>query len=106
MSRKRHNHEFTAPIPKKECYIQSFGRPSGRVRSSWTIKEETDWKHATEMLKEHNHSMGHKEGAICASLPENTGKVVTVVDLQLAATAKQIEAQRQMSCLILQSIYS
>ena len=73
------------------------------------MKGVTDWNHATEMLKQHNDSKGHKDGAISARMAEQAKKTVTVVDLHLAASAKQAEAQRQMNHAVmlklLRSIY-
>ena len=52
------------------------------------MKGVTDWNHATEMLKQHNDSKGHKDGAISARIAEQAKKMGTVVDLHLAASAK------------------
>ena len=65
------------------------------------MKGVTDWNHATEMFKQHNDSKGHKDGAISARMAEQAKKKGTVVDLHLAASAKQAEAQRQMNRAIL-----
>ena len=90
--------------PKEEMFCrvcQSFGRPSATARGAWTVKGVTDWNHATEMLKQHNDSKGHKDGAISARMGEQAKETGTVVDLQLAASAKQAEAQRQMNRAVL-----
>lgn len=65
------------------------------------MKGVTDWNHATEMLKQHNDSKGHKDGAISARMAEQAKETGTVVDLQLAASAKQAEAQRQINRAVL-----
>ena len=88
----------------KFCRVcQSFGRPSATARGTcnWTVKGVTDWNHATEMLKQHNSSKGHKDGANSARMAEQAKETGTVVDLQLAASAKQAEPQRQMNRAVL-----
>ena len=52
------------------------------ARGSWTTKGVTDRNHASEMLKHHNISKGHKEGAISARMAEQAGNVGNIVDLQ------------------------
>ena len=92
----------TDPKEGMFCRVcQSFGRPSATARGAWTVKGVTDWNHATEMLKQHNDSKGHKDGAISAMMAEQSKETGTVVDLQLAASAKQAEAQRQMNRAVL-----
>ena len=92
----------TDPKEGMFCRVcQSFGRPSATARGAWTVKGVTDWNHATEMLKQHNDSKGHKDGAISARMAVQAKETGTVVDLQLAASAKQAEAQRQMNRAVL-----
>ena len=80
---------------------QDFGRPSATARGAWTVKGMTDWNHATENLKQHNESKGHKEGALSARMAEQAANVGNVLDLQLAASAKQAEELRQRNRSIL-----
>ena len=60
---------------------QDFGRPSATARGAWTVKGMTDWNHATENLKQHNESKGHKEGALSARMAEQAANVGNVLDL-------------------------
>ena len=81
--------------------VPKFGRPSTTSSGAWTVKGVTDWNHATEMLKQHNDSKGHEDGAISARMAEQAKETGTVVDLQLVASAKQAGAQRQMNLAVL-----
>ena len=45
--------------------------------------------------------VGHRDGEISARMAEQAKETGTVVDLQLAASAKQAETQRQMNCVVL-----
>ena len=68
---------------------------------AWTVKGVTDWNHATEMLKQHNDSKGHKDAAISVRMAEQAKETGTIADLQLAASSKHAEAQRQMNRAVL-----
>ncbi len=80
---------------------QSFGTASATARGAWTVRGVTDWNHATEMLKQHNDSKGHKDGAVSARMADQAKRTGSVVDLQLAASAKEAEVQRQKNRTIL-----
>ncbi len=73
------------------------------------MKGVKDWNHATEMLKQHNASKCHKDSVVSARMAEQAKKTGTVVDLHLAASAKQAEAERQTNraglMKLLRSIY-
>ena len=81
--------------------VPKFWEASATARGAWTVKGVTDWNHTTEMLKQHNDSNDHKDGAISARMAEQAKETGTVVDLRLAASAKQAEAQRQMNRAVL-----
>ena len=84
------------------CHVcQSSGKPSATARGTWTVKGVTVWNHATEMLKQHNDSKGHKDGAISGRMAEQAKERGTVVDLQLIASAKQLKHGEKMNRAVL-----
>ncbi len=91
------------------CVPKCYGPASATARGAWTVKGVKDWNHATEMLKQHNASKCHKDSVVSARMAEQAKKTGTVVDLHLAASAKQAEAERQTNraglMKLLRSIY-
>ena len=84
------------------CHIcQKFGKPPATARGGWTSRGITDWNHATEILKNHNDSNWHRDGAIAARMSEQAQHTGTVLDLHLAASAKQVEEERQRNRSVL-----
>ena len=61
------------------CHVrQRFGTKSA-TRGAWTVKRVTDWNHATEMLKQHNDSKGHKDGVVSARMADQAKRTLTLV---------------------------
>ena len=78
------------------CRIcQKYGQPHLKTRGGWTSREICDWNHATELLKLHDSAKWHKDTAIAARIAEQSASSGSVADLCVAATAKQLEEERQ-----------
>jgi hypothetical protein len=73
---------------------QKFGKPPATARGAWTSRGIINWNHATEMLKRHDDSKWHKDGAFAARMAEEASHTGTVLDMHLAASAKQAEEER------------
>lgn len=74
---------------------QTHRKPPTTARGGWTLRGVTDWNYATELLKLHNSAKWHKESAVAARMAEQSVSVGSVVDLCTAASAKQLEEERQ-----------
>ena len=62
---------------------QNFGKTPVTARGAWTSRGINDWNHATELLKLHNNSKWHKDGAIAARMAEQAASTGNAVDLAL-----------------------
>ncbi len=92
-----------SPVTGMFCNIcQKYGKPPVTARGAWTSRGVTDWNHATELLKLHKQSKWHQDGVITARMAEQAQHTGSVIELHLAASAKQIEEERQHNrCVLL-----
>ena len=62
------------------CRIcQKFGKPHATARGGWTSRGITDWNYAIEILKNHNDSNWHRDGAIAARMSERAQLFLTSI---------------------------
>ena len=80
---------------------QKYGQPPLKTKGGWTSRGICDWNHATELLKLHDSAKWHKDAAIAARMVVPSASSGSVVDLCVAATAKQLEEERQRNRSIL-----
>ena len=106
-SKLSYRHQWEAKYPWVHCedrqkgmfcrLCQEHGKPPANTRGAWTSRGILDWNHATEMLKLHNDSQWHKDAALVARMAEHQ----SVVDLQFAAAARNINAKREKNRSVL-----
>ena len=101
-----------SPVTGMSCNIcQKYGKPPATARGATsrgvgTSRGVADWNHATELLKWHKQSKWwHQDGVITARMAEQAQRTGSVIELHLAASAKQIEEERQHNRCVLLSCY-
>ena len=93
------------------CYLcQKHGNPPVKIIGDWTSWGICDRNHATDLLKLHDTAKWHRDAAIVARMAEQSASTGSVLDLHMAALAKQAEEERPKNRSILlklfRSIYS
>ena len=62
---------------------KKWGRPSPSAKGGWMTRGIVDWKHATELLKQHSESKCHQDLSITARMAKHVEQQ-NVIEMQCA----------------------
>ena len=72
-----------------------------KVKGGWISRGICNWNHTTELLKLHDTAKWHRDAAIVARMAEQSASTGSMLDLHVAASAKQAEEEWQKNRSIL-----